>query len=442
MVDFVTYWSMEGVSGFFRVFWFFILFEFPRFIVMDYSMLLVYWIKGKFAEKDYQEAREDFLSAKPFISVIVPGKNEGENFERLVESLEEQTYRNFEIIIVDDGSDDHSTVIGRHLEKQGRIDKFISNTVRGGKASAANTALRYATGEFIVHLDADSSLRYDAIEEIMIPFYMDSKIGAVGGNLEVRNPDVNLSTTFQQIEYNIFIMVGRMVTSSLGILRIVSGAFGAFRKEALDKVYGWDIGPGLDGDITIKIRKLGYRVHFEPKATIFTTVPESFISLAKQRMRWSRSLVRFRLRKHNNLFMPFETFDLRNFLTVAENIFFNFILNFFWYIYMIDIIVNFNQEILYVLVAGIMLYSTSKLLQYIVVLILSKDWKRKLKYLAYLPGMVFYTGYYMRFIRTAAYLKELFFKDSFSDNWNPLKTSAQAKILEKNIERIFSKTGS
>lgn len=442
MVDFVTYWSMEGVSGFFRVFWFFILFEFPRFIVMDYSMLLVYWIKGKFAEKDYQEAREDFLSVKPFISVIVPGKNEGENFERLVESLEEQTYRNFEIIIVDDGSDDHSTVIGRHLEKQGRIDKFISNTVRGGKASAANTALRYATGEFIVHLDADSSLRYDAIEEIMIPFYMDSKIGAVGGNLEVRNPDVNLSTTFQQIEYNIFIMVGRMVTSSLGILRIVSGAFGAFRKEALDKVHGWDIGPGLDGDITIKIRKLGYRVHFEPKATIFTTVPESFISLAKQRMRWSRSLVRFRLRKHNNLFMPFETFDLRNFLTVAENIFFNFILNFFWYIYMIDIIVNFNQEILYVLVAGIMLYSTSKFLQYVVVLILSRDWKRKLKYLAYLPGMVFYTGYYMRFIRTAAYLKELFFKDSFSDNWNPLKTSAQAKILEKNIERVFSKTGS
>jgi len=184
MVDFVTYWSMEGVSGFFRVFWFFILFEFPRFIVMDYSMLIVYWVKGKFAERDYQEAREEFLSAKPFISVIVPGKNEGENFERLVESLEEQTYRNFEILIVDDGSDDQSVIIGRHLERQGRIDKFISHFDRGGKASAANTALRYATGEFVVHLDADSSLRYDAIEEIMIPFYMDSKIGAVGGNLK------------------------------------------------------------------------------------------------------------------------------------------------------------------------------------------------------------------------------------------------------------------
>jgi len=233
-----------------------------------------------------------------------------------------------------------------------------------------------------------------------------------------------------------------MVTSSLGILRIVSGAFGAFRKDALDKVYGWDIGPGLDGDITIKFKKMGYKVHFEPKATIFTTVPESFITLAKQRLRWSRSLVRFRLRKHKNLFMPFETFDIRNFLTVAENIFFNFILNFFWYIYMIDIIVNFTQEILYVLVAGLMLYSASKFLQYLVVLILSSDWKRKLKYIVYLPGMVLYTGYYIRFVRTAAYIKEFFFKESFDDNWNPHKTSSQAKKLEGKIEKVFRSAGS
>lgn len=441
MVDFITYWTQEGFTGFFRVFWFYIIFEFPRYILMDYVLLIVYWVKGRFGEKDYQTAREDFFSAKPFLSIIVPGKNEGKNYYRLIESLEIQTYRNFEVIVVDDGSDDDSQLIARGLERQGKIDLFISHKERGGKASAANTALRYARGEFIVHIDADSSLSYDALEEIMIPFYMDSKIGAVGGNLEVRNPDVNLATTFQKIEYNIFIMVGRMVTSSLGILRIISGAFGAFRRDALEQLHGWDIGPGLDGDITLKIRKMGYKVLFEPKATIYTSVPDSFLSLAKQRLRWSRSLVRFRLRKHNNLFMPFSTFNLGNFISVAENIFFNFILNFFWYLYMIDIIVNFTQEILYILIAGVLLYSTSKLLQYIVVLTLSKDWRQKIKYILYLPGMVFYTGYYIRFIRTAAYIKELFFKSSFDDNWNPRKTSAQGKKLEEDIEKVFKRAG-
>ncbi|MFN1835727.1 glycosyltransferase family 2 protein [Balneola sp. MJW-20] len=439
MNDLISYWAQEGASGFTRIFWFYMIFELPRYILMDYALLLVYTIKTRFGEMDYKSAREEFFSAKPFLSVIVPGKNEGNNYYQLVKSLENQTYRNFELIIVDDGSDDHSELIGRSLERQGKIDLFISQEDRGGKASAANTALRYTRGEFIIHLDADSSLKEDALEEIMIPFYMDSKIGAVGGNLEVRNPGDSLSTTLQKIEYNIFIMVGRMVSSSLGILRIVSGAFGAFRKEALDKVGGWDIGPGLDGDITLKIRKLGYKIHFEPKATIFTSVPNTFMKLAKQRLRWSRSLVRFRLRKHKNLFMPFDTFDMANFISVAENIFFNFILNFLWYIYMVDIIFNFTNEIFYIIITGFILYSFSKVLQYIVVLILSKDWKDKLKYVIYLPGMVLYTGYFMRFVRTAAYIKELFFKASFKDNWNPAKTSEQGRLLEERIDQVFGK---
>lgn len=405
--------------------------------MMDYALLLVYTIKSRMGQVSYKEAREDFFAAKPFVSVIVPGKNEGNNFHRLVESLEKQTYRNFELIVVDDGSDDQSKLIGKSLERQGKIDLFISHEDRGGKASAANSALRYARGEFIVHLDADSSLKEDALEEVMIPFYMDESIGAVGGNLEVRNPHDSLCTTLQKIEYNIFIMVGRMVSSSLGILRIVSGAFGAFRKEALDSVGGWDIGPGLDGDITLKIRKLGYKIHFEPKATIYTTVPGTFIKLAKQRLRWSRSLVRFRLRKHKNLLLPFNTFDMANFISVAENIFFNFVLNFLWYLYMFDIIFNFTEDILYILITGFILYSFSKLLQYLVVLLLSKDWKDKLQYIPYLPAMVLYTGYFIRFVRTAAYIKEMFFKASFKDNWNPSKTSEQGKLLEERIDQVF-----
>ena len=78
----------------------------------------------------------------PLISIIAPGKNEGENIYKLVKSLNEQTYQKVEIIIVDDGSDDETPIIGRSLEKHGLIDKFVRNHMRGGKASAANLALR------------------------------------------------------------------------------------------------------------------------------------------------------------------------------------------------------------------------------------------------------------------------------------------------------------
>ena len=173
-------------------------------------------------------------------SLIAPGKNEGKNIFKLVKSLNEQTYQNVEIIIVDDGSDDETPIIGRNLEKNGLIDLFIRNDMRGGKASAANLAWRYSRGKFLLHLDADCSFDRTAVENIIIPFYLDPEIGGVGGNVKVRNGDVSLCARLQSIEYLKSISVGRIVTSYLGIYRIISGAFGAFRMDALKKIGVWD----------------------------------------------------------------------------------------------------------------------------------------------------------------------------------------------------------
>jgi cellulose synthase/poly-beta-1,6-N-acetylglucosamine synthase-like glycosyltransferase len=226
-----------------------------------------------------------------------------------------------------------------------------------------------------------------------------------------------------------------MVTSSLGILRIISGAFGAFRREALEQIGGWDVGPGLDGDITLKIRKLGYEVYFEPSAIALTSVPSNFWKLAVQRIRWSRSLIRFRLRRHNNLFLPGENFRFSTLFSLTESLFFDLVLNFMWHLYWVDILFNFTNRIGFILMGGFFLYSISKFIEYLVVLILSERWKQKLSHLLYLPGMVFYTGFYMRFVRTFAYVKEFLFKSSYDDSWNPPKTSAQAKKLDEKINR-------
>lgn len=432
MIEFIDFWHNKGFDGLVRVFWFYFILELPRYILLDYSTLLISYLKRKTGWKNYKQARKKFWEERPYVSIIIPGKDEGENYYQLVSSLKEQTYQNFEIIIVDDGSDDYTPLVGRQLERSGQINMFLRNEERGGKGSAANLALKYCKGEYVVHLDADCSFNRDAIEQIIIPFYEDDKIGAVGGNLQVRNDMESLSTTLQAIEYLIYIFVGRTVASSLGILRIVSGAFGAFRKDLLDRVKGWDVGPGLDGDLTLKIRKMGYKIRFEPRAVALTTVPENFINLAHQRLRWSRSLVRFRLRKHKNLLWPTKNFSLINFATVAENITFDMILNVMWYVYMLDIILNFTETLGFVIIAGFGLYTASKVMEFIVVLFISDTRWDKIKYIPYLPAMVIYTGYYIRFIRTWAYVKEFLFRSSYKDPWNPYKTSSEALRLEKN----------
>src|SRR5690606_23066043 len=130
---------------------------------------------------------------------------------------------NIELIVVDDGSTDNTPIIGNSFEKRGDIDLFLRAEERGGKASAANLGLRYSKGKYIVHLDADSSLADDAVEKILIPFYRYKEVGAVGGNIIVRNENESLTTTMQFLEYLQSISVSRIVLSHLGLYKIVSG---------------------------------------------------------------------------------------------------------------------------------------------------------------------------------------------------------------------------
>lgn len=418
----------EGLSTnqFIRIYWYLFFIEIPRYLLFDYFILMMYYLRRFSTRRDYREAKNRFWTDQPLVSVLAPGKNEGKNLYKLVKSLEDQTYQNYEIIVVDDGSDDETPTIGRSLEKAGLIDLFIRNEVRGGKASAANLALRYAKGKYILHLDADSSLDRTAIERIMTRFYTDDTIGCIGGNLKVRNGDESLAATMQSLEYLMSISVGRIITSYLGIYRIISGAFGAFQTDVLKRVGGWDIGPGLDGDVTQKFRKMGYKVVFEDRAICLTSVPTSFSKLAKQRLRWSKSIIRFRLRKHIDVFLPTQNFTWLNFISSVENVLFNVVFAFLWLVYMIDIIINFPETLVLILMVKICIYTVINYLQFFALLALSERWKQEAKLLIYVPLKSIYNGYYMRIIRIMAYIKEIYFYSSYKDNWNPAKTSDKA----------------
>ncbi len=427
--SFFYYLEHEGFMRIVNLFWYYFYIEAPRFLVLDIIVLIWISFRGKKNKLALERARNELLAENPLITVIVPGKNEGKHIYKLVHGLHEQTYTNLEFIVVDDGSTDDTYTICRNLKENGLIDMYLRNEERGGKASAANLALRYAHGKYIVHVDADTSFDRDAIEKIVIPFYLDENIGGVGGNVKVRNYDESIATSLQAIEYLQTISVGRVVTSFLGIYKIISGAFGAFRKDILVRLGGWDIGPGLDGDITVKIRKLGYTIHFEPQAVGLTNAPTSFNALSKQRLRWSKSLIRFRFRKHSDVFKPQANFSFSNFFAMFDNIFYNFILDIFWWYYIIDIIINNTQFLLFIIPLKFVIYTLAGIIQFSVVLVLSERRKQEWKLAMYLPMMLIYNGYYMRVIRTMAYVKELFWHSSYNDGWNPSKSSQKAREL-------------
>lgn len=428
--NYIRFLQSLTLDHFIRLFWFYIFFEFLRYFILEFFVLNLYKLSKRFGRDKYEKARKDFLFEYPLVSIIIPGKNEGKHIYKLIQSLNEQTYKNTEIIVVDDGSDDDTPTICKGLEKAGLIDKFIRNDVRGGKASAANTALRFTKGKFIVHLDADCSYDRDAMEKIIIPFYLDKSVAGVGGNVMVRNYEESLVTSLQAIEYFDTISIGRVVTSYLGIYRIISGAFGAFRADALEQVKGWDIGPGLDGDITVKLRKLGYKIKFEQEAVCLTTVPNTFKKLTKQRLRWDKSLIRFRVRKHKDVLIPNQAFSFLNFFAFLENITYNLILNFKWYFYLGDMLIHFPSQIVNIIITNILLYTVTNFTKFVIYSLYRARTNASYTYfLIYIPGMVFYFGYYLRIVRTIAYIQEFFFKQSYKDPWNPEKTSVHAQRM-------------
>ena len=108
---------------------------------------------------------EDEVVDKPLISVIVPVYNTEKYLYRCVESICNQTYRNLEIILVDDGSTDGSGAICDQLS--GEDDRIrVIHKENEGASAARNTGLDLAKGEYIGLVDSDDYISTDMYEKL------------------------------------------------------------------------------------------------------------------------------------------------------------------------------------------------------------------------------------------------------------------------------------
>lgn len=409
-------------------YWFLLLIEFPRYYLTDILAVLRYGLTWRSRRRKEDEARRALFLERPLVTIMAPGKNEGKNLYHLLETLREQTYNNFEIIIVDDGSDDATPMICTDLQKAGLIDHYFRMSERGGKASAANYGLELAKGKYLVHIDSDSSLDRDAVENILLPFYMDRDVRGVGGCIKVRNIDDSMCTSMQALEYLRTIQVGRMATDMLGIFHIISGAFGAFETETIRQLGGWDIGPGLDGDITQKIRKAGYKVRFANKAVCLTNVPVKWSSLFMQRLRWSKSLIRFRVRKHRDILWTNRNFSFSNMISNLDCIIFDCVFNYIWLFYIITLCLSNADRIWDVILVGWLLRLSFSIIAFMVMQSVSERSGSERRLGALLIFHTIYMGYFLRLARMIGHTLEIFFYSSYKDKWNPKKTSSVAMV--------------
>jgi len=297
-------------------------------IALVYSVM--YIKKAKFSDiKLYKES----YNMIP-ISIIVPAHNEEKIVIETIKSLQALEYLTYEIVVVNDGSDDNTlseitkafglkkiTFPFKAKLKTKPVRGIYSNPEfpnlilvdkeNGGKADALNAGINISRYPYFVSLDADSLLDSDALVRIALSFMEYKYTVAVGGIIRVANGSVikngkvvrlalpkNRFAMFQIVEYLRAFLVGRTGWSIFNTVLIISGAFGAFQKDAAIQVGGYTTDTiGEDMDIVVKLhrhmreKKYKYRIAFLPDPICWTQVPESYHDLRSQRRRWQIGLI-------------------------------------------------------------------------------------------------------------------------------------------------------
>ena len=283
------------------------------------------------------------------ISLIVPAYNEEATIVENVKSMLTLRYPDFEIIVVNDGSKDNTLDLLIQTFQLKPITRAFDPAVKhapirqiyksplyshlivvdkengGSKADASNAGINISRKELFCVVDADSLLEVESLLSSVRPFMEEpGRMIAVGGTIRVLNGCTvragqitnmglphNPLALIQYIEYIRAFLMARLAWSRWGMLSIISGAFGIFRRDVVLEVGGFSHGTvGEDYELVIKLHKLmrdqgrPYSMRYVPEPVCWTEAPETFKVLATQRKRWQRGALEVFFKHRDMLLRP------------------------------------------------------------------------------------------------------------------------------------------
>lgn len=177
----------------------------------------------------------------PLVSVYIPTYNRLGLLGRAIESALNQTYKNIEVLVVDDGSSDGTQEFLAELERKERRVRVVEKKGQRGPCSSRNLAIREASGEFVAGLDDDDYFHPDRISLLMSRY--DKKMAFITSNHYVISERGNKRSS----------LLSRRLTKRLLSLRNASGQILAERKKIL-AVGGYDESLRASQDIDLWLR--------------------------------------------------------------------------------------------------------------------------------------------------------------------------------------------
>lgn len=246
--------------------------------------------KKRQLRKKPQVINENF---KPFITVMIPAHNEEGVITKTVQNILEMDYENFEVIVIDDRSEDNTATVIKDLEsKYEKVTALIRNrNAFPGKSAVLNDALLLARGDAILIFDADARISPDFLSKL-VPNLEPEDVGAVQARKVVINKDFNFLTRCQNNEYTLdtHFQVGRDAVKGAVELR---GNGELIKRKALDDIGGWNNHTITDDlDMSTQLHIKGWDVRFCPDTVVYEEGVVYLVALFRQRRRWLEGSIR------------------------------------------------------------------------------------------------------------------------------------------------------
>jgi glycosyltransferase involved in cell wall biosynthesis len=197
------------------------------------------------------------MTQTPLISVVIPCYNDGAYLPETVERLRQQTFTDYEIIIVNDGSTDQHTL--QVLEELSQKGVTVLHKENGRMSSARNYGVKHARGEYIAALDADDYFDPTFFEKALKVLREETNTAVVTSYIQLFGEFTKLSKPRGGNEYN-FLFSNQCPACAM------------VRKSCWDAVGGYDeamVNGYEDWEFYIRITQKGWTVHVIPEKLFF-----------------------------------------------------------------------------------------------------------------------------------------------------------------------------
>jgi len=228
------------------------------------------------------------------LSIIIPVYNDRDNLARCLDALEKSRFRDYQLIVVDDGSTDGSGEVAKS-----RADHFIRLDRNMGQSGARNHGVRHANADLLFFLDADIMVEVDTLDQILGEFAANPGISALFCSYQSDTPPRNFVSQFKNLQHHFTHKSGRREAATF------CGGYGAIRRDVFLDIGGFEEDMRFMEDVQLgyRLSQAGHRILLCPAIQLTHNKKYSLFSLIRsdvfqRAIPWTRLMLQHKV--YNN----------------------------------------------------------------------------------------------------------------------------------------------